>query len=92
MLVAQHNRTILATSEGNLFGNPPDRVNVQIDLLNFEGGQTTGVPPWVSHLKYGIYDPGNRMCGSVTWYEPWGAGEFPVAGAANFTVRRFGGK
>ena len=90
MLVAQHNRTILATTEGVLFGNPPDRVNVQIDLLNFEGGQTTGVPPWVSHLKTAIYDPGNRLCGSVTWHEPWGANVFPVVGAKKFRVRRFG--
>ena len=90
MLVAQHNRTILAISQGNLFGNRPSAVNVQIDLLNFEGGQTTGVPPWVSHLKCGVYDPDNRLRGSVTWHEPWGKGVFPVEGAKNFKVRRFG--
>jgi len=90
MLVAQHNRTILATTEGTLFGNPPDRVNVQIDLLNFEGGQTTGLPPYVSHLKNGICDPGNRFHGSITWHEPWGANAFPVVGAKNFRIRRFG--
>jgi len=37
MIVAQHNRTIPATTQGELFGNPPAPVNVQIDLLNFEG-------------------------------------------------------
>ena len=90
MLVAQHNRVILATTRGNLFGNPPAPVNVQIDLLNFEGGQTTGLPPFVSHLKCGIRDPGNRLHGSVTWHEPWGANVFPVEGAKNFSIRRFG--
>ena len=63
---------------------------MQIDLLNFEGGQTTGLPPWVSHLKCGVYDPGNRLRGSVTWHEPWGKGGFPVEGAKNFKIRRFG--
>ena len=90
MLVAQHNRTILATTQGVLFGNPPNRVNVQIDLLDFEGGQTTGVPPWVSHLRNGIYDPEDRLRGSVTWLEPWGANVFPVVGAKGFRVRHFG--
>ncbi len=89
MLVAQHNRTILSTTRGVLFGNRPAPVNVQIDLLNFEGGQTTGVPPWISHLKYGIYDPENRLRGSITWHEPWGANVFPIEGAAKFKVRRF---
>ena len=91
MLVAQHNRTILSTTRGVLFENPPGPANVQIDLLNFEGGQTTGVPPWVSHLRYGIYDPGNRLRGSVTWHEPWGENAFPVVGAKNFRIERFGG-
>lgn len=90
MLVAQHNRVILATTRGNLFGNRCATVNVKIDLLNFEGGQTTGLPPFVSHLKYGIYDPSNRLCGSIVWHEPWGAGVFPVEGAKGFSVRRFG--
>ncbi len=91
MLVAQHNRVILSTTRGVLFGNRPAPVNVQIDLLNFEGGQTTGVPPWVSHLHYGIYDPENRLHGSVTWHEPWGANSFPVVGARHFKIEHFGG-
>ena len=90
MLVAQHNRIILSTTRGELFGNHCATVNVKIDLVNFEGGQTTGLPPFVSHLKYGIYDPSDRLRGSVVWHEPWGAGEFPVEGARNFVVRRFG--
>ena len=90
MLVAQHNRTILATSRGSLFGNKPAAVNVQVDLLNFEGGQTTGRPPLISHLKWGVDDPDSRLHGSITWHEPWGANVFPVNGARHFLVRRFG--
>ena len=89
MLVAQHNRTILATTRGNLFGNRPAPVNVQIDLLNFEGGQTVAAPPEVSKLVYGIYDPENRLHGSIVWHEPWGKHEFSVVGAKNFSIRPF---
>ena len=37
-----------------------------------------------------VIDEENRLCGSITWHEPWGANVFPVNGARNFTVRRFG--
>ena len=62
---------------------------MQIDLLNFEGGQTVKAPPEVSKLVYGIYDPENRLHGSIIWHEPWGKGVFPVEGAKNFSVRKF---
>lgn len=91
MLVAQHNRTILATTRGVLFGNQPSMVNVSVDMVDYEGGQLTGVPPYVSHLKYGIFDPDNRLHGSLVWREElWGAKVFPVEGAKNFHVRKFG--
>lgn len=88
-IVAQHNRVILSTTRGRLFGNNADRVNLTIGVLNFEGGQTVPSPPEVSKLIYGIYDPENRLHGSITWHEPWGAGVFPVFGARNFKVTKF---
>lgn len=92
MLVAQHNRVILSTTRGVLFGNGDNKlpVCVDVDQLNFEAGQTTGVPPWVSHLRYGIFDPDNRLRGSITWHEPWGEGSFPVEGAKHYKIKRFG--
>ena len=88
-VVAQHNRVILSTTRGKMFGNTPSRVNLTIGALNFEGGQTVTSPPEVSKLVYGIYDPDNRLRGSAIWHEPWGAGEFPVVGAEKFRVGRY---
>lgn len=88
-IVAQHNRVILSTTRGKMFGNNPDDVNLTIGVLNFEGGQTVPSPPDVSKLVYGIYDPDNRLHGSIIWHEPWGANVFPVKGAANYIIKRF---
>ena len=88
-IVAQHNRVILSTSRGYLFGNKPARVNLIVGSLNFEGGQTVAEPPMVSKLVYGVYDPDNRLRGSLVWHEPWGAGVFPVEGAEKLKIERF---
>ena len=88
-IVAQHNRIILSTTRGKMFGNNPDAVNLTIGVLNFEGGQTVASPPEVSKLVYGIYDPESRLHGSITWHEPWGMGVFPVFGAKGFRVRKY---
>ena len=88
-IVAQHNRVILSTTRGKMFGNTPDDVNLTIGFLNFEGGQTVPSPPEVSKLVYGIYDPDNRLRGSITWHEPWGMGVFPVAGAKQYRIQKY---
>ena len=88
-IVAQHNRIILSTTRGKMFGNTPDRVNLTIGVLNFEGGQTVPSPPEVSKLVYGVYDPDNRLHGSLQWHEPWGMGVFPVSGAGNFRIKKY---
>jgi hypothetical protein len=88
-VVAQHNRVILSTTRGKMFGNNPAKVYLNIGFLNFEGGQTVPSPPEVSKLVYGIYDPDNRLRGSVIWHEPWGAGEFPVVGAEKYIVSKY---
>ena len=88
-LVAQHNRVILSTSRGHLFGNTPSDVNLDVFSVNFEGGQTVPAPPEVSKLVYGIYDPDNRLHGTLVWHEPWGAGVFPVGGASHYNISRF---
>lgn len=89
-VVAQHNRVILSSTRGRLFGNNPDKINLTIGVINFEGGQTVPSPPEVSKLVYGIYDPDNRFRGTVTWHEPWGAGVFPIYGAERLSVKKFG--
>ena len=88
-IVAQHNRVILSTTRGKMFGNTPAKVNLTVGVLNFEGGQTVPSPPEVSKLVYGIYDPDNRLRGSITWHEPWGAKVFPVCGAEKYNIQKY---
>ena len=88
-IVAQHNRVILSTTRGKMFGNTPAKVNLTIGVLNFEGGQTVPAPPEVSKLVYGVYDPDNRLRGSVKWHEPWGLGVFPVLGAKKYDIKKY---
>lgn len=88
-IVAQHNRVILSTTRGDMFGDKPAKVNLTVGFLNFEGGQTVPSPPEVSKLVYGVYDPDNRLRGSITWHEPWGLGVFPVISGEQFRVAKY---
>ena len=86
-IVAQHNRCILSTTRGYMFGHKPGPCNIVIGTVNMEGG--AGLRPEISQLKYGIYDPENRLHGSLVWHEPWGEKKFPVIGAKDFNVTQF---
>lgn len=87
-IVAQHNTVILSTTDVELYGNKKGKCNVYVGNLNFECG--VGFKPAISQLQYGIRDTENRLRGSLSWHKPWGKKEFPVLGAENFTVTRFG--
>ena len=86
-VVAQHNRVILSTTTTNLFGHTRARCNVIVGSVNFESGHR--LLPAVSRLVYGVSDPENRLRGSLMWHQPWGDGQFPIEGAANFRISRF---
>ena len=86
-VVAQHNRVILSTTTTNLFGHTRAPCNVIVGSVNFESGR--GLLPKVSELVTGVFDPENRLRGSLVWHQPWGDGQFPVVGAKNFTITRF---
>ncbi|MBO7310565.1 MAG: hypothetical protein J6U86_04155 [Clostridia bacterium] len=87
-IVAQHNTIIVSTTDVDLYGNRKGSCNVIIGSVNFESG--TGLTPVVSQLKYGVRDTENRLRGSLVWHEPWGEQKFPVLGAKNFVVQKFG--
>ena len=87
-VVAQHNRVILSTAPDWLFGHRAATCNVIVGSVNFESG--TGLLPEVSQLVAGVSDPGNRLRGSLVWHQPWGDKKFPVVGAANFKITKFG--
>lgn len=87
-IVAQHNTVILSTTDVELYGNKKGRCNVVIGSLNFECG--TDLKPAINQLQYGVRDRENRLRGSLYWHKPWGEKLFPVMGAENFSVKRFG--
>lgn len=86
-IVAQHNTVIVSANEHNLYGMHKGPCNVEIGSVNFECG--TGLHPAVSQLKWGVYDPENRLHGNLKWHKPWGKQEFPVCGAEGFKVEHF---
>lgn len=87
-VVAQHNTIILSTADVELYGNKKGPCNVIINSVNFECG--VGFKPAISQLQYGVRDSENRLRGGLYWHKPWGPKKFPVLGAENFYVRRFG--
>ena len=86
-IVAQHNTVILSANTEDLFGMPKGPCNVLVETVNFECG--TGLKPAVSALKYGVYDPENRLHGSLTWHKPWGKQEFPAICGERFEIKHF---
>ena len=86
-IVAQHNTVIISTTTADLFGMPKGPCNVLIGTVNFECG--TGLKPAVSQLKYGVYDPEQRLHGSLVWHKPWGKQEFPSICGERFEIKRF---
>lgn len=86
-IVAQHNRRILTTTREELFGHRRGECNVIIGSLNFESG--SGLKPQISQLEWGVYDPENRLHGSLIWHEPWGNKIFPVCGGEHFDIKKF---
>ena len=87
-IVAQHNRVILSTTTTNLFGHGQSPCNVEIGSINYESGRHH--LPLVSRLVTAVSDPENRSRGYLKWHQPWGDGEFPVVGAKNLKITKFG--
>lgn len=88
-IVAQHNRCILTTSRGTLFGHQPGPCRVTVGSVSYESG--AGEKPEINQLQYGVYDPEHRLQGSLVWrYQSWGPmQEFPVECSDKFEVKMF---
>ena len=86
-VVAQHNTKIITTTREELFGHRKGPCVVKIGTVNFECG--TGIPPAISQLQYGVYDPEGRLHGTVSWHKPWGKQEFPTLCSEKFEVTHF---
>ena len=86
-IVAQHNTRIITTTRNKLFGHHKGVCNVSFGYVNLEAGD--GTKPAVSVLQHGVYDPENRLRGTLRWHTPWGRKEFPVEGAKNLKVSQY---
>ena len=75
------------TRFGNM-GMPNTPCNVEIGSINYESGRHH--LPLVSRLVTAVSDPENRFRGYLKWHQPWGDGEFPVVGAKNLKITKFG--
>ena len=94
-VTAQHNRRILSVPDEKIFERRCRRrapVNVNVRGVSIETGE--GDRPLVSRLEYGVYDPNDRLRGEIEYHIlTWGSDmktDFPVLGAKNYKVRRFG--
>lgn len=87
-VVAQHNQRLLTTTREELFGHRKGPCFVKILGVDLEGG--AGLKPAVSEMKYGIFDPENRLHGSLAYHFPWGPDLFNIEGGKFMRVEKFG--
>lgn len=90
-VVAQHNQKIVGTTDGVLFGMNPGVCYVKIDTVDFEPGTPGKKRPEVSNMTHGVWDPGNRLHGSLQYHMgcPVGKDWFPVEGGEFFRAELF---
>ncbi|MDD4225700.1 MAG: glycosyl hydrolase family 28-related protein [Mariniphaga sp.] len=88
-IVAQHNQKILTSTREALFGTRKDKIYLRIEGIDFEAGK--GTKPEVSIMKFGVYDPENRLHGYLRWHCGFPPGDdfFPVEGGRNITIQQF---
>jgi len=90
-VISEHVQRIVTMPQYVLFrralGAKPT-ATVTIRGLNIETGLLER--PKFYGLEYGVYDPGDSLRGSVEYFFPWEKPVFPVLGAKNFRVRKYG--
>ena len=92
-ILAQHNTRIFCTLPDGAFGRRAGWVNLIVNEADYETGENTR--PEISRMRYGVWDPGNRFRGSITYLQGWpgdGTCFFPVNGGTNLTLRVLGGR
>ncbi len=58
---------------------PKGPCHLRSGSVNFQS--ETGLKLAIPQLKYGVYDPENRLHGTLQWHKPWGEQEFPCYAA-----------
>ncbi len=91
-VVAQHNQKILTTTDCALFGMPKGPCYVEIGSIDFEPGGGDVYKPAVSNMTHGVWDPENRLHGSLKYHLGSSPGTewFPCEGGNFFKTELFG--
>ncbi len=85
-IVAQHNTTILTTTRGYLYGMKPGPCYVLVGGVDIEDGKNS--TPKISELQYLVYDPDNRLHGSLNWHNPHRKDILPTVCSELFAVNQ----
>ena len=88
-VVAQHNRIIVSALRQPTFELPDSRnIYFQINSIDFEPGFE---PPEAYLMRYGVFDPDNRMHAKVTYHSgcPVATAPFPVCGGEHVVAEKF---
>jgi len=88
LVTAQHNQRIVCAAPRHLYKNEwwDGNAMITIGCVDYEPGHTDGTPK-CSQLEYGVWDPENRLYGSVRHHNGWPLYEdFKVCGGAHFKV------
>lgn len=94
-VLSQHNQRIFAALPEGSFGRRARKIYLRVNQCAFERGEEVSVPK-VSNTKYAVWDPENRIYGSVEYMQGWpGIIDkcfFPMHGGRNFKASAIGEK
>lgn len=94
-VLSQHNQRIFAALPEGSFGRRARKIYLRVNQCAFERGEEVSVPK-VSNTKYAVWDPENRIYGSVEYMQGWPGRIdkcfFPMRGGMNFKASAIGEK
>ncbi len=88
-VAASHNKIIVSALRQNTFGlKASTNIFFRIDDIDFEPGSGE---PEAYRLKYGVYDPDNRMTARITYHSgyPVDTAPFPLYGGKKVQLQKF---
>lgn len=90
-VVAQHNQRIFCALPDGAFGRQQRPIRLIVNETDYETGFKTR--PLVSRMRYGVWDPENRIYGSIVYLQGWPFNcecFWPVEGGKNVSCRVLG--
>lgn len=92
-VLTQHCTRIFCALPNLTFGHRADWINLIVNENDYETGE--GTLPVISRMQYGVWDPDNRMRGSITYLQGYpGNGQcfYPVLGGKRLSLHVLGGE